>query len=237
MRSFKTPLLLLAFAAASVHAGEKEIRQAFQKNFPGMGIASIGKTPYGGLYEVVADGQVAYATADGRYLVLGNVIDLQSRQNLTAARNAKLSEVKWGALPFAKAIKEVKGNGSRKLAVFSDPDCPFCRKLEPELDKLNNVTIYTFLYPIAALHPEAVQTSRQIWCESDRLKAWKGYMLRNEKPRSKGDCANPVDEIVALGAKLKVSGTPTLILENGQRIPGYVPADKIEQMLNAASRK
>ena len=237
MRLFHLALSLLMLAGVSAQAGEKEIRQAFQKSFPGMEIVSIGKTPYGGLYEVVADGQVVYASADGKYLVLGNVIDLQSRQNLTAARNAKLMEVKWSTLPLAKAIKEVKGNGSRKLAIFSDPDCPFCRKLEPELEKLNNVTIYTFLYPIEGLHPEAVQTSKNIWCESDRLKAWKGYMLRNEKPKSKGDCANPVDEIVALGAKLKVSGTPTLILENGQRVPGYVPADKLEQLLSAASRK
>ncbi len=237
MRLFPLSLSLLLLASGAIQAGEKEIRQAFQKNFPGLEIASISKTPYSGLYEVVADGQVAYASADGKYLVLGNVIDLQSKTNLTAARNAKLMEVKWSTLPLAKAIKEVKGNGSRKLAIFSDPDCPFCRKLEPELAKLTNVTIYTFLYPVEGLHPEAVQTSRKIWCENDRLKAWKGYMLKGEEPKAKGDCANPVDEIVALGARLKVSGTPTLILENGQRIPGYVPADKLEQLLNAASRK
>jgi thiol:disulfide interchange protein DsbC len=222
---------------AAAHAGEAEIRKAFQSKFPGMEVSSVSKTPYGGLYEVVVDGQAAYATSDGKYLVLGNVIDLESKRNLTALRNAKLMEVKWSSLPLAKAIKEVKGNGSRKLAIFSDADCPYCRKLEPELEKLTNVTIYTFLYPIEGLHPDAVPTSKKIWCESDRLKAWKAYMLKGEQPKSKGDCVNPVDDVVVLGTKLKVSGTPTMILENGQRIPGYMPADRLDQLLTAASRK
>jgi len=237
MRLLPLSLSLLLFASAAVQAGEKEVRQALQKNFAGMEVTSISKTPYGGLYEVVVDGQVVYSTSDGKYLVLGNVIELDSKRNLTAARNAKLMEVKWSALPLANAIKEVKGNGSRKLAIFSDADCPYCRKLEPELEKLTNVTIYTFLYPIEGLHPEAVPTSKKIWCEKDRLKAWKAYMLKGEEPKSKGDCANPVDATIELGAKLRVSGTPTIILENGQRIPGYMPADKLDQLLTAASRK
>jgi thiol:disulfide interchange protein DsbC len=237
MRLFHLLLSLLLLTGAYAQAGEKEIRQALQKNFTGMEITSISKTSYGGLYEVVVDGQVAYATSDGKYLVLGNVIELETKRNLTAARNAKLMEVKWSTLPLDKAIKEVKGNGSRKLAIFSDADCPYCRKLEPELEKLTNVTIYTFLYPIEGLHPDAVPTSKKIWCEKDRLKAWKAYMLKGEEPKAKGDCANPVDEIVTLGNKLKVSGTPTMIMENGQRLPGYMPAAKLDQLLTAASRK
>ena len=230
---FLSLLLLGSFA----HAGEKEIRKAFQDKFPGMEIGAISKTPYGGLYEVVVDGQAAYASSDGKYLILGNVIDLQSKRNLTAQRNAKLSEVKWSDLPLDKAIKEVRGNGSRRLVIFSDADCPYCRKLEPELEKLTNVTIYTFLYPVQGLHPNAVPTSKKIWCEPDRLKAWKAYMLKGEQPKSKGDCANPVDDTVELGAKLKVSGTPTIILENGQRIPGYIAADKLDPLLTAAGKK
>lgn len=237
MRLVHVSLSLLMFAGAVAHAGEKEIRQAFQKSFPGMEITSVSKVPYGDLYEVVVDGQAAYATADGKYLLLGNVVEVASKRNLTAMRNARLAEVKWSELPLAKAIKEVKGNGKRKLAIFSDADCPYCRKLEPELEKLDNVTIYTFLYPIVNLHPDAVPTSKQIWCEKDRLKAWKAYMLQGEAPKAKGDCANPVDEIVELGEKLRVTGTPTIILENGHRIPGYIPADKLDQMMTAASKK
>lgn len=225
--------LMLVWVAA--HAGEAEIRKAISGKFPEAQISSISKTPYSGLYEVVIDGELIYSSADGKYLVMGNIIELSTRRNLTAARMAKLSEVKWNTLPLDKAIKEVRGDGSRKLAVFSDADCPFCKKLEPELEKLSNVTIYTFLYPIEGLHPQAVPTSKQIWCEKDRLKAWKAYMLKGERPKASGDCANPVNEVIALGNKLRVTGTPTLIFENGQRVPGYVTADKLDQLLNAAS--
>ena len=233
---------MTVFLAATVlstasMAGEKEIRESLTKRLPGVEVGAISKTPYGGLFEVMVDGQVAYATPDGRYLMLGNVIDVSTRKNLTAARNAKLSEVKWESLPLHKAIKEVRGNGSRKLAVFSDADCPFCRKLEAEVEKLNNVTIYTFLNPIESLHPAAIPLSKQIWCEKDRLKAWKAYMLKGEKPTAKGDCDNTVDEVIALGNRLRVTGTPTLIFVNGQRIPGYVPADKLDAMLTAAAKK
>lgn len=237
MRLSHLLLSLVMLMGVSAHAGEAEIRKAITGKFPGANITSITKTPYGGLYEVVIDNEVIYASADGKYLVMGNVIELDTRRNITAARMAKLSEVKWHTLPLDKAIVEVKGDGRRKLAVFSDADCPFCRKLEPEIDKLNNVTVYTFLYPIEGLHPQAIPTSKQIWCEKDRLKAWKAYMLKGEKPAAKGDCPNPVDEVIRLGNTLRVTGTPTLIFENGQRVPGYVPADKLEQLLAAASRK
>ncbi len=230
-------LALSVFTQFPVMAGDKEIRQNLLKAFPEMEISSINKTPYGGLFEVVVDGQIAYATTDGKYLMLGNVIDVASRKNLTAARNAKLNEVSWASLPLGKAIKEVRGDGSRKLVVFSDADCPFCKKLELELEKMTNLTIYTFLHPIESLHPAAVPLSKQIWCEKDRLKAWKAYMLKGEKPSAKGDCDNTVNEVITLGNKLRVTGTPTLIFENGQRVPGYVPAAKLDQMLNAAKGK
>ncbi len=227
-------LMLIGMAA---HANEAVIRKAITGKFPGAQIASVTKTPYGGLYEVLIDGELVYSSADGKYLVMGNIIELATRRNLTAVRMEKLNAVKWNTLPLDKAIKEVRGDGSRKLVVFSDADCPFCKKLEPEIEKLSNVTVYTFLYPIEGLHPQAIPTSKQIWCEKDRLKAWKAYMLRGERPKASGECANPVDDVIALGNKLRVSGTPTLIFENGQRVPGYVPADKLDQLLTVASKK
>lgn len=227
-------LMLIGMAA---HANEAVIRKAITGKFPGAQIASVTKTPYGGLYEVLIDGELVYSSADGKYLVMGNIIELATHRNLTAVRMEKLNAVKWNTLPLDKAIKEVRGDGSRKLVVFSDADCPFCKKLEPEIEKLSNVTVYTFLYPIEGLHPQAIPTSKQIWCEKDRLKAWKAYMLRGERPKASGECANPVDDVIALGNKLRVSGTPTLIFENGQRVPGYVPADKLDQLLTVASKK
>lgn len=228
---------ILMLTGVSAHADEAVIRKAITGKFPGAQIASVTKTPYGGLYEVLIDGEVIYSSADGKYLVMGNIIELATRRNLTAARMEKLNAVKWNTLPLDKAIKEIRGDGSRKLVVFSDADCPFCKKLEPEIEKLSNVTVYTFLYPIEGLHPQAIPTSKQIWCEKDRLKAWKAYMLRGERPKASGECANPVDDVIALGNKLRVSGTPTLIFENGQRVPGYVPADKLNQLLDVASSK
>ena len=236
LRLFAAGLLLLGLSPLAL-SGEADIRKAITRSYPGADISSVGKTPYAGLYEVVIDGELAYATADGRYLFIGNVLDTATKHNLTAARQAKLEEVKWDSLPLSHAIKIVKGDGSRKLAVFSDPDCPYCRRFESELAKVNNITIYTFLTPVESLHPAAINVAKQIWCEKDRVSAWHDYMLKAEKPKATASCDNPVDENIALSNRLKVSGTPTLIFENGQRIPGMVPADKLETLLTAAKTK
>lgn len=236
LRSFAAGLLLLGLPSLAL-PGEADIRKVISAKYPGADISAVSKTPYGGLYEVMIDGDVIYATADGKYLFIGNVVDTATKRNLTAARMAKLQEVKWDSLPFSQAIKIVKGDGSRKLAVFSDPDCPYCRRFETELTKVDNVTIYTFLTPVQSLHPGAVNVAKQIWCEKDRINAWHDYMLKGEKPKASATCDNPVDENVALSNRLRVSGTPTLIFENGQRMPGMVPADKLEALLTAAKTK
>ncbi|MGA7179142.1 MAG: DsbC family protein [Thiobacillaceae bacterium] len=245
LRILTTGLLMLGLTAGLVMlglptlaiSGDADIRKALSAQYPGTEISSVSKTPYGGLYEVIVDGEVAYVTADGKYLILGSVVDVSTKKNLTSARMEKLLEVKWSSLPFSQAIKVVKGDGSRKLAVFSDPDCPYCRRFENELTKVNNVTIYTFLTPIESLHPAAVNIAKQIWCEKDRVGAWHDYMLKGVRPNGATTCNNPIDENMTLGNKLKVSGTPTLIFENGQRVPGMVPADKLDKMLTAAQGK
>jgi thiol:disulfide interchange protein DsbC len=236
LHTFAAGLLLLGLPALAL-PGEADIRKVISAKYPGADISAVSKTPYGGLYEVVIDGDVIYATADGKYLFVGNVVDTATKRNLTAARMAKLQEVKWDSLPFSQAIKIVKGDGSRRLAVFSDPDCPYCKRFENELTKVDNVTIYTFLTPIASLHPGAINVAKQIWCEKDRVTAWHDYMLKAEKPKATASCNNPVDENIALSNQLKVSGTPTLIFENGQRVAGMVPADKLETLLTAAKAR
>jgi thiol:disulfide interchange protein DsbC len=217
-------------------AGEAEIRKELTAKFPGAEIASVSKTAYGGLYEVYMDGQLIYADEAGKYVFVGNVIELATRRDLTQARLDRLQAVKWESLPLNYAIKVVKGKGDRKLAVFSDVDCPFCRKFEDELAKVDNITVYTFLYPIQGLHPKAVQASRQIWCAPDKNKAWDDYIRNGVLPKNDGKCDNPVDETIALGEKLRVSGTPTIIFQNGQRVPGMIPAAKLEQLLAAAGK-
>ncbi len=222
--------------AASAQASETVIRKALLQQFPSAQISSIKKTPYSGLFEVYLDGQLLYADSKAQYIFTGDVIDLKNRSNLTQARLNQLQAVNWNTLPLKNALKTVKGNGSRKLAVFSDVDCPYCRKFEEELTKVDNITVYTFLYPIEGLHPKAVQISKQIWCAPDRNKAWDDYTTKEIVPKNDGQCANPVDETIALGARLKISGTPTIIFANGQRVPGMVPAAQLERLLGAHAK-
>jgi thiol:disulfide interchange protein DsbC len=221
----------LMFAAATAQANEAVIRKALAQQFPGANIASVQPTPYSGLFEVYLDGQIIYVDAKAQYVFAGDVIDLKNRTNLTQARLNKLQAVKWDTLPLDNAIKTVKGKGERKLVVFSDVDCPYCRRFEAELAKVDNITVYTFLYPVEGLHPKAAQTSKQIWCAPDRNKAWNDYITRGTVPNNDGKCANPVEATIALGSKLKVSGTPTLVFANGVRVPGMVPAAQLERLL------
>ncbi len=228
-----TPLALASILmfSACAQASESVIRNALTKQFPGAQIQSVKKTPYSGLFEVYMDGQLVYLDAKAEYVIIGDVIDLKNRNNLTQSKLNQLQAIKWDSLPLGNALKTVKGNGSRKLVVFSDVDCPYCRRFEAELTKVDNITVYTFLYPIEGLHPKAVQMSKQIWCAPDRNKAWDNYITAGTVPNNDGKCANPVDETIALGQKLNVSGTPTLFFADGQRVPGMVPAAKLEQLL------
>jgi len=227
--------LLLALLATSALAGDGDIRKSIEGSFPGTKIGSITKSPIHGLFEVVSDGPqgplVIYSDDKGEHLLVGDLLNVQSKRNLTRERMDKLTEVKWDSLPLGNAIKVVKGNGSRKLAVFSDPDCPYCRKAEAEFAKLDDITIYNFAYPLP-MHPDAGRKAKLVWCSKDRAKAWQDLMLKGTLPNGKADCDNPIDENLALGAKLRIDGTPAIIFPNGKRIPGYVDAKRLEAMLD-----
>lgn len=232
---------VLALLAGVACADEAAIRSEFAKKYPQANIESITKTPHLGLYEMLVDGEVIYTDADFTYLIVGSIIETKTKTNLTDARQREIEEKKlkslafpFEQLPFELALKKVKGDGSRKVAVFSDPDCPFCRRLEKDLEKITNVTIYTFLFPIEQLHPKAPEISRAIWCSADRQKAWDDYMLKNVAPKS-AKCDNPVDKIVAYGQSKKIHGTPTIFFSDGKRVPGAIPAERIEELLKQAS--
>lgn len=227
----------LLFSIGLAQADEAMIRKVLGEKFPEAKIASVQKTPYSGLYEVYMDGQLVYSDANAKYIFMGDVLDVSKRMNLTQARLSVLNAVKWDSLPLANAIKMVKGKGERKIVVFSDVDCPYCRKFEGELAKVDNITVYTFLYPIEGLHPKAVQTSRQIWCAPDKNKAWDEYLGSGKIPANDGKCANPIDQNIALATKLGIHGTPTIILSSGQRIPGMIPAAKLEEMMKQIAKK
>ena len=161
-------------------------------------------------------------------MLVGNVYDAATRKNLTDAKMRELSRVAFDSLPLELAIKKVKGNGARKLAIFSDADCPFCARLENELKNIDNVTIYTFLYPIDSLHPDSARKSRMIWCAPDKVKAWDAFFASGTLPANNGDCENPLAATNELGQKMKVSATPTLVFADGSVIPGALPAQRLE---------
>jgi thiol:disulfide interchange protein DsbC len=225
-------LLLLLATARFAFANEAEIKKALEAKFPQVKVDSVTKTPYFGLYEVFMDKQLFYTDEKVTYLFLGNIIDLKTRENVTEQRLAKLTAIPFESLPLDLAIKTVRGNGSRKVAVFSDPDCPYCKRLEKELANVTDVTIYTFLYPIPSLHPNAEQKAKAVWCSQERGKAWDDLMLRGIAPTASPTCANPVEKVMALGQKHRIFGTPTLIFPDGTVVPGAVPLAQLEKMLS-----
>ncbi|HEY9103805.1 DsbC family protein [Chitinimonas sp.] len=239
MKSLTKPLLAvvvgMALAACANAAGENldNVKAALNKKFPGRNVESVRVTPIKGLYEVVFPGrQIVYTDAKADYILVGDLVDVAARKSLTEARARELSKTDFAKLPFDKAIKLVKGTGARKVAVFSDPDCPFCKKIEHEtLSKLDNVTIYTFLYPLAELHPDATRKSALIWCAADRQQAWDNWMFKGQLPEGKGDCANPIADIQALAAGLGISGTPAMVFEDGQIVSGAIPQQDFEAKL------
>jgi len=223
-------LLLLASQIAG--ADEASVRKAFMAKFPKAQVQSVTKLSYLGLYEIIVEGEVLYADENLDYLIDGNVISTKTMTNLTEQRKRKLAAIPFAELPLELAFKRVKGNGERKLAVFSDPDCPFCRRVENDLAKLDNVTIYMFLFPIDSLHPKATDIAKRVWCSQDRLKAWDDYMQRGIEPGAGNSCQNPVDKIVEYGRKKGINATPTLVFESGERVPGAIPAAQIETYLS-----
>lgn len=223
-------------AATSALADETKIRQEIKKKLPGIEARSVTKTPFPGLYEVVAGNQLFYTDEKVNYLMVGSLIDVKSQTNLTEQRVRSIFRVNFAALPFDTAIKVVKGNGKRKLAIFSDPDCPFCKKLEQELATISDVTLYTFLFPVDSLHPEAAAKAKAVWCAPDRAKAWDDLMLKGTVPQA-GNCETPIAKTAELAKKLNINGTPTLIFEDGRMVPGLVPAAQLDKLLNAALTK
>lgn len=215
-------------------ADENSVRRGFQARFPDMKIESVTRTPFPGLYEVVFDGQVVYTDEKLAYLMSGNLFDLRTAQerNLTRERRDQMAS---GALAGAQgnAIKRVRGNGKRVVYTFEDPNCGYCKELQKELNKMTDITVYTFLLPI--LSPDSVEKSKAVWCARDRARTWDDLMNKASLPaNAPKNCATPLDENQALAKRFGVRGTPAIYLANGQQVGGYLPAEKLEQELAAA---
>jgi thiol:disulfide interchange protein DsbC len=195
-------------------------------------VQSVTKTPYSGLYEVRIDNEIVYTDEKAKYLFVGRVLDTQTYQDYTKARIDEISKVKFSDFPFESALKTVKGNGKRVIAIFEDPNCGYCKRFRQTLEGIDNITIYTFMYNI--LSEDSNIKSKNVWCSADRNKAWDDLMLNGKAaPTAPENCATPNEKIFQLGRKLKITGTPTIFFTDGTRIPGAIDAKALEEKLAA----
>ena len=225
---------LLACTLGSALAQEAVIRKNLAERLPALSnIDEVSKTPMNGLYELrVNDSDIFYTDAEGNFLIQGNLIDTRAKRNLTEERVEKLSAIDFDALPLKDAFIQVRGNGKRKLAVFEDPNCGYCKRFERDLQKVNDVTIHTFLIPI--LSADSVEKSKNIWCAKDKNKAWLDWMVRDQ-PAAKASCdTSALERNLAFSKKYKITGTPTLFFADGSRVPGAIGAEQIEKTLASA---
>ena len=217
------------FFSEYVHAQvEQQVKTEIQKKLGANAkVRSVAASPVSGLYEVLVGNEIFYTDTSGKYLIQGEIIELASGKNLTELRQADLNRIKWADLSQSNAIKIVRGNGSRQLAVFSDPNCGYCKRLEKSLQQLDNVTVYTYLIPI--LSPDSAQKSKQIWCSSDPYKTYIDWMINGISPSGKSDCNTPLDKNMAFAKTYGITGTPTLFFTDGSRFPGAVQITDIEK--------
>lgn len=233
-RASHCALLALACVATTPALAQSDANTAvnarFQEKFPGVPVQSVTRTPYG-LYEVLVAGEIVYTNEDVSYVLQGTLIDTATRTNVTSARMEQISAVPFEQLPLELAFKQVRGNGERKVAIFEDPNCGYCKQLRHTLQQVDDVTIYTFMYPI--LSPDSTEKVKAIWCADDKGATWDAWMLKGQAP-APAQCDVPVDQLVALGRGLNVRGTPTIIFANGNRVSGALPLAQLENRLNSA---
>jgi thiol:disulfide interchange protein DsbC len=227
-RLFPVLMLGAALAAPAALASEASIRQLFQSRIPDVTVESVNRSPMPGLYEVVANGHIFYTDEKVNFIIRGVLFDARTpaMRNVTKARNAELAAQAL-TKSTENAIKRVRGNGRRVLYTFEDPNCGYCRQQQKELLKLNDVTIYTFLWPI--LSPDSVEKSRAVWCSKDRAKAWEDLMTRGVAPQGEARCDAPFEKNMDLARRFGANGTPALFLADGSMIGGYLTAEKIEE--------
>ena len=241
MKFFKATLTACLIAVATLATGtafaqEAVIRKNLAERLQSLSkIEEVSKTPMNGLYEVrVNESDIFYTDAEGNFLIQGNLIDTKAKRNLTEERVDKLNAIDFGALPLKDAFTVVRGTGKRKMAVFEDPNCGYCKRFERDLQKVSDVTIYMFLYPI--LGADSADKSKNIWCAKDKARTWQDVMVKDQ-PVPKASCdASAIDRNVEFGKKLKITGTPTVFFANGSRVPGAISAQQVEKFLAEAKQ-
>lgn len=217
----------LSVIATFSYANIENLQQHVDHQYPQLAIKNIQPTEMQGLYSASVEDQLVFLTADGEHLLLGNAIRLKDQRNITKELSLQQNKLNWKELPLKDAIKEVRGTGKREIAIFSDPNCPYCKKLEDELNKLNDVTIYTFILPLKI---ESIVPSKQVFCEAKPLVAWKNLISHDIQAKTKKACNNPIQRNIDLAKKLGLNGTPAIIFSNGSKVMGAHPATEIEKI-------
>lgn len=220
--------MLMSCADAQNAKEEAQLRKALAERLGDVKIDSIKKTPYADLYEIRVGGDIRYTDKTGSYLVVGHIFDLKTSQDLTQARIDDINKINFDELPKELALKTVKGNGKRVMAIFEDPNCGYCKRFrQTTLASIDNVTVYTYMYNI--LSPDSFTKSQNIWCSADRNKAWDDWMLNGKAaPAAPNGCTSPNDKVLALGQKININGTPAIFFADGSRIAGAVDQRTLE---------
>ena len=226
---------LLIFIFSSIaSADEASLKKSLVPYFPNEKIEILKRIPFLQLYEITVGDQLFYVDEKAKYFFSGHLFDLKNEKNLTEERLQEIRsarKIDINSLPFEYSIQEIKGNGKRKLVIFSDPNCGYCKRLEKELVHINNVTIYTFLYPILKGSKEI---SKAIWCSDDKLESWNNFMLNGTTPTEK-NCETPINTLLKIGKKHGFNSTPTIVFANGKIVPGMISAEMIEKKLDEST--
>ena len=225
-------LSTLCVTSAFAQGEEAQIRKTLKERMPQVApIDEVRRTPMPGVFELRVDGtEIYYTDAAGNFLLQGQMIDTRTQRNLTEERQQKITAIDFKTLPIKDAITIVRGNGERKLAIFEDPNCGYCKRFERELQKANNITIYLFLYPI--LGKDSADKSKSIWCAKDQGKAWQDWMVQDKTPAEANCDTAAIKRNVEFGQKMKINGTPTLVFADGTRVPGAIDLAQVEKLLN-----
>ena len=236
-RSLLAAGALAALAIGAVRADEVDIRKTLAERYPNLPkVDEIRPAPVSGLWELRFGTELMYSDAKGNYLIQGAIIDTAAKRNLTEERIEKLSAIDFGSLPLKDAIVWKTGSGKRRIAVFADPNCGYCKKFERDLQAVKDLTVYTFLIPI--LGGDSPEKSKAIWCAKDSTAAWRNWMIEGTSPpRVMGQCDSAaLERNLNLSRKHRVNGTPAIVFEDGSRAPGALSPAEIEKRLAAPAK-
>ncbi len=227
--------LALALALTPAWSADADaVKTRFQERFAGVPVDAVNATPYDGLFEVQIGEDLVYTDADVRFVLQGSLVDAESRRNLTRARQEALNAVAFDDLPLALAFTQVRGDGSRQVAVFEDPNCGYCKQFRRTLLDVDDITVHTFMYPMLA--PDSADKVRDVWCAKDKAATWDAWMIDGKTPPA-ASCDAPVQDMLALGQKLRVRGTPTIVFADGTRVSGALPAEAFKQRLDEVGKR